>query len=1207
MKHSNCVLRVLFFCVVSCSLMTLVHAQDYRAKLQGTVVDASGGALPGAKVKLRNVGTGVEVTRQSNGEGLYIFDFVESGTYTILVEATGFKRFEQRNILVQNRGDITVNAKMEVGGVSEVVTIQDTPVAVQFNSASDTTTIGNEIISQIPLRGRNPYNVIALDPTINGGENANGENRPYHHAYANEFDAGGQTTRANDIQLDGVALTSSYKTSYTPSIEAVQEVSFQKNAVDSEYGYSAGGVTTLNMKSGTNRFHGSGYYHSRDPRFNAFGDPTLPRTAGADETIFRGTKLKMYGGTIGGPIVKNKVFFFSSWEQWFDHRPITVKVTVPTALERQGNFSQSRVGAYTYALTPGATATLCGGAGATCGRPIFNPLLSSGSSGIRPAFANNILPANLLDPVAVKLMAEMPLPNLPGNDLNWQGTKTEDVSYWNISNRVDWNVNEKLKAFVRYGYFKTNLLEVPQDNTAGKLFPAGGSHRNGLSIAADAVYTISSSKVLNVRANYHKLIDEFAAADDYILGKSGLESLWPNNPWYASLYTRDLVYYPAVNVLTGTTNNQLGRPGGSEFWQRPQGWGGSARLNWYAGNHNMKFGGELRVDKGKGARFVPFGLNFRANYTASQNTSANINTSGNEWATMLLGVIDANTIAQRIPVQEVVTKGYSSYFQDDFKVNSRLTLNLGLRWEYEPGPVDRQNRLSQRLDLTNPIPEFQTTPPNMPAAVLNLLATKGYKPTYNGAWIFTDENNRNAWSRQALNLLPRIGGAFKLDSKSVLRFGYARYMSPSSRIRDPLGDFVNQYTGYSTSTAAQGLQTISGNNGLPAAFLSNPFPTAAYTVNGILIPANPLQQPTEKSLGRYTNLGNTITLDEYELKPQNNDRFSLSYQRDIWKRTIVSFDFFYNNGTNVPISIDLNQADPTFLYEQPRSVTNASVPNPFRNYLTPNVFPGALRNGAANVTVASLLRPYPQYGAINQANTALRKLHVTSYKVQAQRPFAQGLSLLVNYAYQTEEQTEFFDDIAQFKRDLTWRPLPIARHRFNHAVTWEIPVGKRRWLFKNAPTAVDMAIGGWQLTTTNRWYSGRQLIFNQNLIVSGNPKLEDRTLGPNGAWFDKSVFAALPVLSAQSDPVNQRRTNPWTYDGVFGPGTSQVDMTLSKSFRIHEGWKFEFRVEGYNVANHINWDNPVVDFNNTANFGKVINKRPGYIGREIQYGFKLSF
>src|SRR5262249_17242519 len=268
-------------------------------------------------------------------------------------------------------------------------------------------TIGRKLVEQLPIRGRNPYNITTLDPTINGGENANGENRPYHHAFANEFDAGGGTFRANDIQLDGVPLTSSYKTSYTPSIEAVQEVSFQKNAVDSEYGYSAGGIVVLNMKSGTNDFHGSGYYHNRNPILNAFGDPTLVRTPGADETIFRGTNLKMYGGTIGGPIVKNKLHFFSSYEQWDDHRPISVKITLPTELERQGNFTQSRVGSYVTCA-----------AGTTCGRPIYDPRTSTGSSGVRTQISDpsrataanplglNIIPIGLFDKTAVKMLAE---------------------------------------------------------------------------------------------------------------------------------------------------------------------------------------------------------------------------------------------------------------------------------------------------------------------------------------------------------------------------------------------------------------------------------------------------------------------------------------------------------------------------------------------------------------------------------------------------------------------------------------------------------------------------------------------------------------------------------------------------------------------------------------------------------------------------------
>jgi Carboxypeptidase regulatory-like domain/TonB dependent receptor len=1156
----------------------LTLGQDYRGKVQGTITDPAQAACADAKVTLRNLGTGVEVTRQTNTEGRYIFDFVESGVYLILVEARGFKKHEQQNIKVENRGDVTVDAHLEIGPVSEVITVEAAPVAVQFNSASEVTTIGRELVDQLPIRGRNPYNVVTLDPTINGGENANGENRPYHHAFADEFDAGGLTNRANDIQLDGVPLTSSYKTSYTPSIEAVQEVSFQKNAVDSEYGYSAGGIVTLNMKSGTNQFHGSGYFHRRDPALNAFGDPTLLRTAGDDETIFRGTNLKMYGATIGGPIRKNKLFFFSSYEQWDDHRPITVKITVPTALERQGDFSQS----------------LRACSGSQCVRPIYDPLTSSGSSGVRTAFANNVITPDRFDPTSVKLMAELPMPNLPGSDLNWQGTKTENVDYWNLSNRVDWNINEKWKTFVRYGQFRTHLLEAPPAGTNGKLFPITGSNRYGLNIAADTIYTINSKMVFNLRANYHRLTDE-AAVPTALLGEDGLQNLWPGNPWYSSLYTNDTVYYPAVDVPTGTVTNRLGRTG-REFWQHPQGWGGSARLNWYLGNHMLKFGGEVRLDRGKGARFEPINLNFRAQLTASQNSNANINTSGNEWATFLLGYLDNNTSGRRVPVQEVVTLGYATYVQDDFKVNNRLTLNLGLRWEYEPGPVDRQNRLSQRLDLTSPIPEFQATPPAMPDQVLSLLATKGYAPTYNGAWVFTDADNRHAWSRNGGAFLPRIGAAYRLDSKSVVRFGYARYITPSASIRDPLGDFVNQYTGYSTIS-----NVLTPINGLPLARASDPFPSTAIPSPGAT--ANPLQQPTEKSLGRYTNLGNPVSLDQYALKAQTNDRFSLSYQRSVWGRTVVSFDYFFNSGSNLPYSIDINMADPNFFYDNPRSVTNATVTNPFRNYLTPDVFPGALRNGAATVPVGSLLRPYPQYQAIMQTNTAGRSLHVHSFKVQAQRDFYKGLSVLVNYAYQREATTEFFDDRAQFARELTWRGQPSARHRFNHALTWELPVGKGRWLLKDASHALDLVVGGWRLTTTNRWYSGRLLQFNQNLIVSGNPKLSHPT---RDKWFDTSMFAPLPP-GTSSDPANTVRKNPYTYDGLVGPGTSQVDMTLSKSFLLTEsGVRLEVRFETYNAFNQLNWDNPVLDFSNT-NFGKVISKRPGYVGREVQYGVKLSF
>jgi len=1148
-----------------------VAAQDYRGKVQGSVSDVNTAAIPGARVVLRNDDTGVEVVRQTDSDGHYQFDFVDPGTYTVTVELAGFKKAEQKNVLVRQNGDVTADVTLEVGGVTDVVTVEAPPVQVEFTTSSSALTIDNKIIDQLPIRGRNPYNVSTLDPTVSPGTGSTAnENRPYHHAFANDVDAGGGTRSGNDVLLDGVPLTSSFKTSYTPNLDAVQEVTFQKNAVDSEYGYSSGGIVVLNMKSGTNEFHGTGFVHGRSPRFNAFGDPTLVRTNGADETAFRGTNLKIYGGSFGGPIMKNKLFFFTTYEKWKDAQPLSLILTVPTEAMRGGDFSG-------------------------ISRTIFDPYTSTGANGVRTAFTGNRIPTSRFDPTAVRMLALLPLPNLPGTTNNLQVSKLNNTEYWNFSSRVDYNHSEKWKTFVRYGHFKANLLE--SNPTDAPLLPINGSNRYGLSIAADTVYTISPKMVVNLRGNYQQMTDEYAGGSA-IAGEDGIAALWPGNAWYTGLFTGPNIYYPALDVPTGGTNNRLGRPG-REFWQHPQGLGLSLRLNYYAGDHSTKYGVQFRQDKGKGARFEPLNFFFRQNLTANQATNPNLVTSGNEWATFLLGALEPNgtgntnnNFARRVPVQEVISKGYSAYFQDDWRVTSRLNLNLGLRWEYEPGPVDAANRLSRMIDLTNPIPEFQTAPPAIPSVVTGLLATRSITQQFTGAWQFADENNRNAWEREKLNLLPRIGLAFRVDDKSALRFGYSRYLAPSQRIRDPLGDFVEQYTGYTTTSFVLPLV-----NGVPQQTLSNPFPAGV----------NPVQPEVGQSLGRYTNLGNSFTLDALEQKPPVNDRFSFSYQREVWGRVVLDLDYFLNAGHNLPATVDLNMVDPEFSYTVPRSVLNQQVNNPFFNILTPQQFPGTLRN-SRTVTVASLLRPFPQYGAINQANTPIRKERLHSFSIQAQRPYSKGVSFIVAYAYNREKTTEFFDDLATFARRLEWFDSENPRHRFTNAVTWDVPVGRNRWLLKDAPRALDMVVGGWQFTTTSRVYSGRLLQFGQNLIVNGDPRINTNTTGSAGMWFNTTVFSALPTSTNPNDPPSLvRRTNPRNFPGVLGPSSWQTDMTMSKSFHITERFRLETRLEAYNAFNHLNWENPGVDFTNAATFGKVTRRHVAYTGREIQYGLRLVF
>src|SRR5262245_61705564 len=598
-------------------------AQDYRGRVQGSVLDTTQGALPGATVTLKNDATAVAVTFVTDRDGHYIFDFVDPGVYTITCELQGFKTAQQRNVRVPQRGSVTADLTLDVGGLEERVVVEVPPVTVQFKSSSSDLTVERQLVDQVPINGRNPYSLANLDPTIN--VTLTNENRPYHHAYANDYDAGGGTRRANDVLLDGVALGASYKTAYTPAVDAVDEITISKNSVDAENGHSLGGVISLNMKAGTNARHGSAYLYSRDPNLTTSGDAPLLVPPGQDTRALRGSELKMGGATFGGPIRKNKIFTFTSFERWNDKRPLSIVRTVPTELERRGDFSQS--------LLNGRV------------RAIYNPFASTlDATGrvVRPAFANNTIPASMIDPVAVKMLAAIPLPNVPGNVDNLQGSVTDAADYWNLSQRFDVNITDNWKVFARYGQFKANLYQ--QNPTDAGFYPLSGSNRYGLSIVGDSVYVMSDKTTLNVRGSFYNMTDEFYNPA-LLLGEDGLKTLWPNNPWYSSLYNSGYVYYPALDVTSGTgtnTTNRLGRQG-REWFQHPDAWTMSARLNRYQGRHNLKWGGELRSYYGEAARFEPINLVFNSALTANSSDTPDVTNTGNQWASFLLGALDNQT------------------------------------------------------------------------------------------------------------------------------------------------------------------------------------------------------------------------------------------------------------------------------------------------------------------------------------------------------------------------------------------------------------------------------------------------------------------------------------------------------------------------------------------------------------------------------------
>lgn len=1137
-----------------------LYAQDTRGRVQGTIVDTTGGALPGVSVTLANDATGISVTRETGATGHYFFDQVDPGTYSVTAVLSGFGTVVQKNVRVSQRGDVTANLTMGVSGVEETVTVVvESPAAVQFNTATRDLTVEASLIRDLPLASRNPATLAQLDPSINGDFNRTGN---IDHYAANAYDIGGQSRGQNDVLIDGSTVVNSAKLAYNPPVDAVAEYSIVPNAVDAEYGHSAGGIVTMSLKSGTNSLRGSAYYYGSDPSLNAV---TNRITRQHSQNTYWNT-----GGTIGMPIKKNKLFMFTVFEKQTDTSFRALNYTLPTALERQGDFSQ----------TFNADGSL---------RIIYDPLTSriEGGRVVRDPFPGNRIPANRWDPLASRILANLWAPNNPGDNLaglnNYKYGDERYYKYWNFSTRVDWQISDRWKAFGRVSTFQTD--QPANDYTNGgdplKMRRTEGSQRDGINLALDSVYTFNATTALTVRGSYYKTVDR-RNYPEMNIGEEGYRDLWPSGWWQPYIEGRPIVYFPNMQIPSGDTFGVR-----NFWWQQPHGSSVSAKLDKYFGRHALKAGADVRFKRGNAARFFFTNLTFTANNTANTTAGANVRT-GYEWASFLLGALDPASSVQFTPLQEANTEMYAFYVQDDFRVTPNLTLNVGLRYEYEGGFWDTQNRLPQRIDLTNPIPGLQAaiapTLASLPAGntgktIAQVMAESAGQSShiYNGAFFFTEDGNRRATSADKLQLMPRIGLAYRVDDRTAIRAGYGRFYTPSSLTdsgNEPLGQY--DLAAFSPTTNALPL-----NQGVPQAYLSNPFPQGLTPVYG-------------KAYGRYTNLGDAITIDEYDRRPPISDRINLSVQRELWGRVVVDATYLVNFTHRNLLDVNLNMMDPrlTRTYGVELSRT---VPNPFFNYATVDTFPGALRR-QATVAVSQLLRPYPQYGNIIQTSTNLGKYRYQSMQLRFQRPFLNGFSFLVAYAYNLEKAQVFYDDQDQYDRVLTWEDSVNPKHRVTAAFTLEIPVGRERKFWSDMPRGLDLVLGGWQMAGTTLFRSGTFLRFG-GMIAPDSVKTIGE-VGRDAFWFDTTGFSSLPAFT--------RRANPNQYDDLTGPRFWNADASLSKVVRMPGSTRLEVRLEAYNVFNRINWANPVTNIA-SSDFGRTNSQSGNSVGRRLQYSLRLQF
>jgi hypothetical protein len=1126
--------------VVLLGFVAAALAQDTRARLQGLVTDSTQAVVLGARVTLINDNTGVQTFQTTNEVGQYLFDFVLPGNYTVTVDMAGFRKFVQKNVLVQSRGDVTVNAVLELGAVGESITVEASPVAIQFNTSTMALTLDTKMANNLPIIHRNPFLLVSLNPAV--VLRSSTEQSPFHHWAASQFDVGGNTNTKNDIILDGAPSMTTQKSTYTPPMDAVQEVNLQQNSVDAEFGHSAGGVLSVQMKSGTNEYHGTAYYLGRHPKLNAIAN-SINRAPNL-------TRQHVWGGTLGSPIRKNKIFSFFSYEGWRTIEPRNTQVTLPTDREREGDFSTSL--------------NIAGRI-----RQIYDPFstrLDAAGAVTRDPFPGNRIPSTRIDPTARKIMGDLWKPNRAGDDItgvnNFVKGFANRFRYWNLSERVDWNISDKWKVFGRYTQFRT--FTAQDDYTGGSIAqPVDGSKRHSLSISGDAVWTINPTTVFNIRAAYNSLVDDFGVPSQ-TLKESDLEKFWPGNSWYKP-YLADLpdIYYPGMTIRAASTTT-LGRTG--YWWQEPDSYNIESKMSKNIGKHYWKVGGEFRHENVNAFRPRPMSFDFRADHTADTFLAPNTRERGDAWATFLLGALDGNSTISSIPVQRPRVDYLALFVHDEWKLAPNISINAGVRYEYYTAMRDPDDRFSRFLDLTSPIPEFQgANAPQLPAEVTALRTAAA---VYNGAWIFSDKDKRGSWNPQNFLLMPRAGVAWRIGPNTALRVGYARYIVPPT-LADGLSILGSvPLPGFDATTS-----TNAPIAGVPQQRLADPYPGGLTPVVG-------------KALGRYTNLGTAGTWYEQDTKAGVNDRINVSLQRQLPFRILADITYFANIGRDAPYTKDLNQVDPRIGYRVGSAVTR-SVANPFFNLLPASKMPGPLRT-QRNVAVSALLRPYPQYAGLTETLRGARANRYQALQLQFQRPFVNGFNFVVGYNYNRERNEEFFDEQDQFTDTLTWQPAPNARHRLTGAGIYEIPVGRGRRYLANPNRLVDGILGGWSVSTLFTYNSGFYLRFPTQL-VSGDPKLDTPTIQQ---WFDTSKFQRQPAFT--------RRTNPLQFPGLTGPRFVNFDSTLAKEFPIKERLKFELRMEAYNMMNSFTGANPILDVN-LSTFGRITSQRAGIFGRQFQY------
>jgi Carboxypeptidase regulatory-like domain len=1152
---------LLAFCVSAVS-------QETRASLSGIASDTSGAVVPGVSLQLTNTQTGVVLTATTNEAGLYRFLFLNPGQYKLVATAAGFKTFERNGIQLNVSEAGTLPVILEVGAQNERVTVSAEAPLIEAEKADHGMVIDNKKVMDIPINTRNPIMLAAMSNGITPTSGSTLDQKPFSNSADGAWSINGGVNSTVEFLLDGAPNNTIYNGVSTvanvPSVDAVQEFKVMTSTYDAQYGHTGGGAINIQLKSGTNNLHGSGYEYLKRSMFNAaaFSD-------NAHGSPVPNNALDQYGFTLGGPVRipkvyngKDKTFFFFAWEKYHEDQeyPSEKVASVPTAAQREGNFSDTRDNA-------GRLIT------------IYDPLTGRADATgkwIRSPFAGNTIPSDRINPVAAKIMALYPLPNtVSAGSPAWQNNfyspnNVADFNFTNIMTRVDHNFSSRERVYARWSW-----SDFKQVRTANAIPGLGGDHRDGGKLSnggvIDSVTTLSSTTLLNFRAalSYWR---ELIGPSDF--GFDATQWGWPSS-LVSQLSKRN--FLPNISVNGATT---LGNASSNITFEPTTVLSLQPNVVMVRGKQTIKAGLDYRL-----TRYTQYRPNVdRATLSFDQGfTRADYLTqdalSGVGAASLLLGYAASGSAGFTANpfFQWVYT---APWVQDDIKVTRKLALNLGLRWDIALPVTERYNRLNRGFfaDQVNPI-----------SSLIDQTKFPGMK-VYGGIG-FVGQNGlpQSPFDRDWNNFQPRIGAAYQINPKTVLRGGWAIfYIAPTDS---------GLTSGFSQTTPYVATQD-SGRT--PFNTISNPFPTG-------LIP------PAGAAAGMSTFLGQNLTYADPGSKNSYVHQFSFGIQRELPGNMSVEASYvgsrtmaaLVNKSIDSLSVADMALGDPSKGGDP--NYLNQQVPNPFQNLL-----PGTTINGAT-VPRNQLLRPFPQFTNVTVNDLNVGKIWYNSLQVSAQKRYSHGLTFSANYTFSKNIQaTKYVNPTdAAPTRVLTAFDRP---QRFAFTPSYELPFGPGRRFLSSTNGIARRLVGGWQILVNTVFQSGAPMGIPNNVWVLGDPHLDnptwDRLFKTGYIDANNVVRNVLPgeQPAFQVRTPNSLQTTPDRWGNLRDRWATTYDASIIKTTRIREGMNCQFRLEAFNALNTPVFSSDPNLTPTSTNFGKIIRDNgQSNAPRSLQFGFRFMF